>query len=443
MLDKVQKYISENSLFTKKDKLLVGLSGGSDSVTLCYTLKQLGYNFSVAHCNFKLRAKDSDDDEKFVINLSQKLNIKCYITHFNTTEYASVNKYSIEQAARKLRYNWFEEIRSKHSYNYILTAHHSDDKIESFFLNLTAGTGIKGMRSIKPKNGNVIRPFLCINSSEIKEWCKQNHIKYRTDKTNKDINFKRNFIRHKIISLFEKLNPSFSNTMQNNFLIYNDLEQIYQQFIETAIPKIVNSSEKQIRISIDNLLNMPASRSILFEILSTYGFNPSQVNQIHSEIRHLQTGKTFFSEDYCIVKNRNDLILEQIRQEQSTPVVLSEHLRSISYPISLYIEYQEYTANFIFENNKNIAYFDADKISFPLLIRNKQQGDYFYPFGMKGKKLISDYYTDIKLSLFEKEKTFLLVSAEEIIWVIGYRTDNRFKVSKNTQTILKISCNSV
>jgi tRNA(Ile)-lysidine synthase len=231
--------------------------------------------------------------------------------------------------------------------------------------------------------------------------------------------------------------------MQNNFLIYNDLEQIYQQFIETAIPKIVNSSEKQIRISIDNLLNMPASRSILFEILSTYGFNPSQVNQIHSEIRHLQTGKTFFSEDYCIVKNRNDLILEQIRQEQSTPVILSEHLRSISYPISLYIEYQEYTANFKFENNKNIAYFDADKISFPLLIRNKQQGDYFYPFGMKGKKLISDYYTDIKLSLFEKEKTFLLVSAEEIIWVIGYRTDNRFKVSKNTQTILKISCNSV
>ncbi|MCD4793553.1 MAG: tRNA lysidine(34) synthetase TilS [Bacteroidales bacterium] len=434
-----EKYIIENKLFNKDHKLLIAISGGCDSTALTYLLHESGYNIKLAHCNFKLRAEESDKDEAFVRDIASNLNLELFVTSFDTSSFAEKNKYSVEEAARILRYDWFESLRKKHNTDYILTAHHLNDKIETFFINLIAGTGIRGLRSIQAKNGYIIRPLLFAEQNEIKSYCKENNISYRIDKSNLDTNFVRNKIRHEIIPRLKEINPNISDTMSSNFDILNDLEEIYINYINNNIKKIVKSVGNHVFINIEKLLRNQASMTLLFEIIAPYGFNSSQTKDILSSLPHLQTGKVFLSRTYKILKDRNDLIISKIENKTNKNCIITSNIKFVNEPIKLIFERIKKSSEEVnFSNDNNIALLDADKIKYPLTLRTRKEGDYFCPLGMSGKKLISDFFTDIKLNRIEKDKTYLLISDNKIVWITGHRIDDRFKITNKTKNILKI-----
>jgi len=436
--NKLLHFINSKNLFKKKDKILVTISGGLDSVVLTYLLHSLNFNITLAHCNFNLRAKESDKDEAFVKKLADKLNIKLYIKQFDTKQFAEENSYSIEEAARILRYNWFEKIRNENSLDYIATAHHLDDKIETFFINITAGTGIRGIRSIQTKNEKIVRPILFAKRKDIELWASKNNIKHRTDQSNFNTKYTRNKFRHNILPHFKELNPAFEETMSKNFEIFSNIEKIYNNYIASASIKVVSQKDGLIYINLKALLKEITPETLLFEIIKYFGFNYSQTLDILRFKDKMQTGKSFISKKYKLIKDRNNLIISKITNLTKDIFYIEENQTEINTPISLKITKSVIDKNFKIKKDKNIAYFDANKIKFPLKLRTKKNGDIFHPFGMKGKKLISDYFTDIKLNTFEKENAILLLSEENIIWISGHRTDDRYKITNKTKNVLII-----
>ncbi len=436
--EKFENYIKHNKLFDNQDNLLLALSGGCDSVALFWLLKKLNFNFSAAHCNFNLRNEDSDKDELFVKELCKENDIQLFNTAFNTNEYAENNKLSIEDAARKLRYNWFEEIREKNNFSYILTAHHLDDKIETFFINLTKGTGIKGLRSILPKRNFIVRPLLFIEKSEIEKYCFENKIKYRTDKSNFDTNFLRNKLRHNVLPVFNEINPKFKQGMLNNFQIFSEFENIYTDFIEKEKQNILKEDKNLIYIDLDKLLKSSAPFSLLFEIIRPYGFKSAQNKHILNNINNLQNGKLFLSKTHRILKDNNFLIIDTKKNNKNEIIYINEKTDFIDDPIKLsFILSEEIPSELKTDNDT--AFVNAEKILFPLILRKAEKGDFFCPFGMKGKKLLSDFFTDNKINRFERENIRILTTNKnEIIWIVGLRTDERFKITENTRKILQI-----
>lgn len=435
MINKIKKYILKNKLFTHKDRILITVSGGADSVFLLYVLHNLGYKTGIAHCNFKLRKEESDKDEIFVKKIAEKLKIQFHKTSFNTPEFAKKNKYSIEEAARILRYEWFEKIRKLHKYQFIATGHHAGDNIETFFIKLTNGTGIKGLSGIKPKNNKIVRPLLSVTRQEIEEYCKQNNISFRTDASNFDTKFTRNKFRHNILPLFSEINGAFEKNMIKNLEIINDIQKIYNLAIENAKEKCLeNKNNNTTEISINCLENQIAPKTFLFEFLRDFGFNSSQTNSIYLTLNNTEE-KHFFSEKFELIKDKKKLIIIHKKNKKTKVIEIKNDIAKINNNLLITFEKILYDENFTIEKNQNIAYFDADKLKFPLKIRTRKQGDFFHPFGMKGKKLLSDYFTDLKLNSYEKDNTFLLISGNDIIWVIGKRTDDRYKITKNTKHI--------
>lgn len=435
---KLQDYINENDLFNRDHELLIAISGGCDSTALTYLLNEQAYKIKLAHCNFKLRGSDSDKDEDFVKELASALNLELFTTSFNTTDFAEKNKYSVEEAARILRYNWLENLRIRHNSDYLLTAHHLNDKIETFFINLIAGTGIKGLRSIQAKNGIIIRPLLFAEQNEIKSYCSYNNISYRIDKSNFDTNFVRNKIRHDIIPRLIEINPNILNTMSSNFDIINDLEAIYDNYMNINMKEVIKSSDNHVFINIERLLNSHAAMSLLYEIISPYGFNSSQTKDILSSLPQLQTGKFFLSGSHKLIKDRENLIISKNENKTDEAYLIESDAESVNEPIKLIFKKIKNSSKIKFSNDNNIALLDADKINYPLTLRTGKNGDYFYPLGMKGKKSVSDFFTDIKLNQFEKDKTYFLCSENKIIWIIGHRIDDRYKITNKTKNILKI-----
>lgn len=435
MIKTVSDYIEKNKLLTESKPVVVGLSGGADSVALLIILVRLGYKCIALHCNFHLRGEESDRDENFSRCLAEKLNVPFYSIDFDTVGHAETKHLSIEMAARELRYAWFEEKREELNAQAIAVAHHRDDNVETLLMNLIRGTGIRGMVGIRPKNDYVIRPLLTISRDSILIWLKMEQQDYIIDSTNLVDAYTRNFIRLRILPLLEDINPSVKQSLARTTEYMADVESIYLQFIEEARQKVVTADN---RVSISELLALPASKTILFELLKPYGFNPIVSGEIYQSLIG-EAGKTFYSVSHRLIKDRDYLLITPACENNQTSTYKIESPEDFkNLPNELSACQFVLKENLTIEKDKRIAYFDLDKVRFPLTLRRWKEGDWFIPFGMKGKKKLSDYFSDHKYSLIQKEKAWLLCSGEDIIWLVGERTDNRFRIENSTKEVLII-----
>lgn len=430
---KVLQYISEHQLFEAGAKVIVGVSGGADSVALLDMLYSLKLECVVAHCNFHLRGAESNRDAFFVEELCEKYKLKYERIDFDTEAYAVQNSISIEMAARELRYNWFEQIRTIHLADRIAVAHHRDDSVETILLNLVRGTGIRGLTGISPQNGYIVRPLLCLGRDEILEYLKERKLSYVDDSTNNEDLYTRNKIRLNIIPLLETINPSAKEAIIRTAGHLAQVETVYKFYIEQA----KNDIFKDNRIDIKKFVQYIEPEAVLYEILAPYGFNSSTIRQIFESLIS-QPGKVFYSDTHKLVRDRESYILKKINNLSVESFTIHPEDKIISYPLKMSVEEIILGANFEITKDKDTIYIDKDKISYPLSIRKWQQGDWFIPFGMKGKKKVSDYFTDRKYSLFDKEEAWLLCSGDDIVWVIGERSDERFKVDNSTKEVIKI-----
>ncbi|MFW6370403.1 MAG: tRNA lysidine(34) synthetase TilS [Bacteroidota bacterium] len=435
--ENVSDFLFNELKILPESKLLLAVSGGIDSMAMLELLSKHQFQLAVAHCNFQLRSRESDADESLVKRWCHLNNIAFFVKKFDTEVYAKQNKMSIQMAARDLRYRWFDELSTEHGFDYIAIAHNADDSVETFFLNLARGTGLRGLTGMQAHNGKIIRPLLRSTRREIGEFVKSNAVVFREDASNAEDKYKRNHVRHNIIPPFLKLNPSFLSTMIDTMnrlaeagdLVEHELGKIKKNIKETREGNVIIP----FRIITDSLI----PSLLLLELLQPYGFTAQQVNEV-LKLLQSQPGKYVESPKYQIFRNRDDFVVA-LRKEQSSAVyhfnTLDELKKS---PFFTMLEHRPKTGTFKSEKRRDVAELDADKIIFPVILRHWKQGDCFVPFGMKGRKKLSDFFTDLKLSKPEKDAVWILESNGHILWVVGYRLDDRFKITEQTQSILKI-----
>ena len=439
MLATFTEHINTNFSFLKNKKLLVAISGGIDSVVLVYLLNQLNFDISLAHCNFQLRGEDSDLDEKFVKKLADQLQLPIFTKSFATPEFAKKEKLSIQLAARKLRYDWFKVIIKENKLDYILTAHHADDSLETFLINMIRGTGLDGLTGIPERNENILRLLLPFTREQIEKYAEDNTIVWRDDSSNAEIKYVRNKIRHDVIPVLKKLNPSlltsFNKTLQN----LKGSRQIIKDSIENLKGIVIILTEVGIqKIDIEKLKEFNNPQAYLYELLNDFGF--TEWNDI-ADLLQAQSGKQIVSSTHRLVKDRDFLLLTDIDskriKEKEKIYEVSEKDRIVEIE-DFKLEVSDVKTVSIEGKTQNAAFIDRDKLKFPLIVRKWKNGDYFYPSGMQGKKKLSKFFIDNKMSVLQKEKIWLLCSSNEIIWVIGKRLDDRYKAIVTTQNILKI-----
>ena len=433
MKEQIQQYIIQHQLLSGEKPVVVGISGGADSVALLHILVSLGYKCIAAHCNFNLRGDESFRDEQFTIDFTKRLQVPLCKISFETNKYAQENRLSVEMAARELRYRWFEELLNTYDADAVAVAHHRDDSVETLLINLTRGSGLTGLTGIKPKNGNVVRPLLCVSREDIYAYIENNGLEYVTDSSNSSDIYTRNFIRLKVIPLLEEINPSVKASLARTANHLYDASLIYNHSIEEARRVIIQNN----RLSISALLSFPAPATILYEMLKPYGFSRTVCESIFTVLEK-DSGKIFYSSTHRLLKDRSDLLIDVLSGEESKAYLINLEDDNVDLPVELKPEIVVIKEDYQIEKDKKFAYFDFDKLSFPLVLRHWQEGDWFVPFGMKGKKKISDYFSDKKFSLFDKEKTWLLCSGQDVIWIVGERTDNRYRIEKTTKRVLKL-----
>ena len=431
MLTNFKKHIEENFSFLKGKKSLIACSGGVDSVVLTHLIKNLNLEIALAHCNFSLRGEESDGDEQFVVALAENLDVPIFSETFDTHKYADEQKVSTQMAARTLRYNWFEEILSNFSYDYLLTAHHLDDDLETFFINLSRGTGLNGLTGIPKKNQKVVRPLLNFSREEIVDYAEANKLKWREDSTNQKTDYLRNKLRLEVIPQFKETNENllknFKKT-QDNLIASQNLIDDYMSLVYKLV---ISKKSDSYHLNIQKLRELPHTEELLYELLKDFGF--TEWNDV-SNLLDAQTGKQVLSKTHRLLKNRDELILtEVVINPIDEEYLVTEE--GISAPIKLEIE----QSIAIGETEKNTIYLDAEKLNFPLKLRKWRKGDSFKPFGMGGSKKLSKFFKDEKLSATEKEKIWVLVDKNEVVWVVGKRMDDTYKVTQKTEKIIKIT----
>ncbi len=436
--ERFARSVVEKCLVKPEDNILVAVSGGADSMALLHLFLETGHKIVVAHCNFLLRNSESDEDELFVKDFCEKRKIEVRIKKFDTLGYAAKNKKSIEMAARELRYNWFNELLGKDNLTYIATGHNGDDAVETFFLNLTRGTGLKGLKGISWRRDKIIRPLLFAKKTEILSYCKSMHLFYRTDSSNSDTGIIRNKIRHKVIPLFAQINTSFFNTMQLNMEFLAEAYEFLSVNTENFKNQFVAEEEGLVLIPVTALKGQTGRKSILFELLRPYGFNSDVIGQIIDGLGGIP-GKQYFSDEYRLIRDRFNLILVKKGTEPRDIYYIEAGCKLIENPVEIKISVFNKEPDFKYSKNPNIAHLDADKIDFPLELRKWNAGDHFQPLGMSKFKKISDFFIDEKYSLIEKERTWLLISNGDVIWVMGKRLDNRFKITPRTLRVMEVS----
>lgn len=436
MQKKFESNIVKNQLFSKHHSLLLAISGGIDSVVLAHLLKKGGFNFSLAHCNFKLRAKESEADEAFCKELSKKLGVTFYSKAFDVDAYCKKNKLSIQMAARELRYNWFKELIKNNNFNYLVTAHHANDVVETIFINLARGTGINGLKGIPEKTENIVRPLLHFTKEEIVVFAEKEKIAFRTDKSNLEAKYERNFLRLKIIPELKKIHPNLEQTFLNNVSNFKEEAQIVNDFLEEKRKQLLTKKGEVFVLDKILLKKEKQLKTILHYIIEPFGFNISQTIDIITNIKENgNVGKLFNSPNHTLTIDRDFIFLKpSVNFSFETLIIHSiSELKKIDF-----IQVKD-IKEFNHLTGKELV-IEKEKLIFPITIRLKKNGDKFKPFGMKGFKLVSDLLKDQKLNAFEKENCKILENGNgEIVWVIGYRSDDRYKVTEPNNKLLKLS----
>lgn len=438
LYNKFRLFVKQQDLFDADEKIILAVSGGIDSMVMMSLFARMDAKCIVAHCNFSLRGDESDGDEQFVREQASALGLPIVVKQFDTKGYATTQKISIQMAARELRYNWFSQLCDEHKCRYVAVAHNKDDVLETFFINLGRGTGIKGLTGIQPITDNVIRPLLFASRADIIAYSNDAGIPFREDSSNASDKYQRNFIRHKILPMFEEVFPKFRDTLSSNIQKLNDTGKLYQHGLQTFVPQVYKREGEYGIINIPKLLVTPAPQTILYEILTEFNFTPPTIDEVFDGCA-AESGTHFYSSTHKIVKDRESFIIGRYDNTGSVKYYIDEHTSEIKEPLSLAFGVIEKDENFEIIKDANVTLLDYDKLTFPLILRKWHAGDYFVPLGMTGMKKLSDFFIDHKLSLFDKEKTWIIASGEEIVWIVGRRIDNRFKVTEKTRRVLQIT----
>ena len=442
MIRKIKSYIEANHLLIFDKPVIVGFSGGGDSVSLLYMLNRLGYKCIAAHCNFHLRGNESDRDEEFCRKFAEEYNIPFEKVDFDAKSHAAEQHISIEMAARELRYNWFDFLREKYDAQAIAVAHHRDDSNETMLLNLMRGTGIRGLCGIRKKNGFIVRPLLCTGRNDLEQFLKENNLHFNTDSSNLSDEYTRNFIRLRLLPLMKEINPSVGLALARTADHLSDTENIYKQTIEQAKNTfLLKTDNDEFRILIDDIIEHSAPKTILYELIHPFGFTREISDDIFLSL-FSEAGKIFEAprSSFKLLKDRDYLII--FKKQEKLQEINSEKKNNTDIDkFKAVLAFREVEIDESFEIDKSpyTATFDNDKIKFPLKLRKWQHGDWFIPFGMNGRKKLSDFFSDNKFSILEKEKTWLLCCGEDIIWIIGWRTDNRYRIDNNSKHALVIN----
>lgn len=428
--------IKNENLCSASDQLLLAVSGGVDSVVLCHLCKEAGYKFSIAHCNFGLRGEESEGDELFVNALAARLNVAVHVRKFDTLKYAEVQKVSIQVAARELRYDWFAKLCDSTGSKYVMTAHHRDDNIETLLMNFFKGTGIRGLKGIVPKNGGIIRPLLFVSKEVIRTYADEHKVDFREDSSNSSDKYTRNYFRNELIPGLKKVFPQVKENLQENLLRFREIYQVYQAAIDISKQTLMEKKGEDIFIPVLKLLKTNGYRTILFEIIKDFHFTAAQLDDV-VRLLYADTGKFVTSSTHRILRNRKWLIMSALVLTDGQIFVLNDFETDLDFPAGKLSFNLKETADNISPDPLEIQ-LDPSRIKFPLLIRKWKQGDYFYPLGMAKKKKLSRFLIDQKRSLIEKENTWILESEKRIIWIIGQRIDNRFRITDKFRKALTI-----
>ena len=446
MLDQFQLYINRYNLIAEGDKLILALSGGIDSMVLADLLMKTKVEFVAAHCNFHLRGEESDGDDWFVRKFAEKRGIQCFVKHFETEKYAANHGLSIEMAARDLRYAWFEELRQQLGYDKIVVAHHADDQAETFFINLLRGAGLRGLKGMQPQNGVIIRPLLWASREQIRKYASENHIVWREDHTNAESVYLRNKIRNQLLPVFDELQPEARQGLYKSLEHLSAENELYRLLLKEKLAQIVERDGEIQRLPYSVLspsVGGPSTGSgtldftfqLLFEWLRQYGFNTDQCHFIYDAIG-TGIGNQYCSPTHRVVIGRDDLQLFEIKEKTDDEIQIEIGDEEVLLPVHLCFSKMEMTADFVIDKSPEVAQLDFCKIHFPLTLRHWRHGDRFHPLGMKGSKLLSDFFVDQKFTELQKQNVWLLTSSDnDILWVVGLRIDDRFKVMDSTQTI--------
>ena len=442
MLKAFKTYINSSGLFSFSDRILLAVSGGVDSVVMVRLFKDAGFKFGLAHVNFGLRGDESDGDEAFVRDLALQAEVPFFSTHFDTKQYAADRKISIQMAARDLRYAWFDKLVTDNGFSYVATAHHLDDQAETFFINLLRGTGISGMHGILPKQGKIIRPLMFATREKIILFAKDLNLAWREDRSNKSRKYLRNKLRLDVLAELYKINPLFSYKLNESISHLRDVETIYNSHIAGVTADLVQDTPKGIMISIDWIYEYQPHNTYLYELLKPYDFSYAVVKEI---VRSLDTfsGKIFYSPTHRLLRDRENFIIQPLSDLSPDAVEgeifsIDRNSTNIEHPVCL-CTHETDNISELPMGKASIACLDIDKLQFPLKLRKWEKGDWFMPLGLKGKKKLSDFFINQKLSLADKEKIWLLVSGEDIVWVIGKRIDNRFRITPDTKKAFVIT----
>ncbi|MEY4935488.1 MAG: tRNA lysidine(34) synthetase TilS [Bacteroidota bacterium] len=445
MIKDFQHYISEHQLFTKNDKLLVAISGGVDSMVLTDLLRQGHYQFALAHCNFQLRSDESDGDEHFVCNYAQKSGLVVHVQHFETADYAQKYKLSIQEAARNLRYDWFESLRQQFDYQYVITAHHGTDTIETVLYHFVKGTGLRGLTGIPIKGGNGIRrPLLFATKSMILDYAAENEVDYREDTSNASDKYMRNYIRHEIVPDMAHINPQFEETALRTIEKLREAHWIYEDYIHQFVSKHVISDSNQVKMEMTAIQSSPVGKTILYELLKSYGFSTAQTLQI---IKSTRSGATFDTETHRLWVDRAHYIVQSHQQiYNQLPIKIDSDMTEILWKdINLKIHLMDNDLSFNILRDSSSAQLDFDKLIFPLTLRIWAQGDKFQPLGMNGNsQKVSDFLNNYKISNGDKIHIKVLENGNgDICWIVGWRLDERYKIVDKTNKIFEINIGKI